>query len=103
RINAQRENGWRKYDRVGIDTQQILRGSHRNLFAARRNVVEALVHARDQVRQRAAAVRRDDLEAWIAIEKSVIDHPRNRKRSVERETDRRSQLKARHIHLRDAG
>ena len=47
-------------------------------------------------------MRRDDRKIAIAIEKSVIDHPRDRQRCIEREADRRRQLKARHVHLGDA-
>ena len=45
----------------------------------------------------------DDLQARVAVEEAVVDHPRDRERRVEREADRRGQLEAHHVHVGDAG
>jgi hypothetical protein len=65
-------------------------------------VVETLIHPGDQIRQRAAAVRGDDLELPIAVEKAIENHSGDGERRVEREADRGGQLETHHVHFSDA-
>ena len=81
-----------------MDPGQIFRRTDGDFFAARRDVVVALVHPRDEIRQRPAAVRGDDLQSTVAVEEAVVDHACDGERRIERESDRCGELEARHVH-----
>src|SRR5207249_5220219 len=81
-----------------VDVAQIVGGLALHLPAARYLDSVALLEAADEVRQRAAAVRRDDPEVRILVEESVEDHSRHRERRVEHEADRPAEVVLPHVH-----
>src|SRR6185369_15578175 len=66
-------------------------------------VVPADVEAPDQVGQRAAAVRGDQLQVRIAVEEAVEDAARDGERGVEGEADRRGELELVHAQRLGSG
>ena len=64
-------------DRIQVDLLEVTAWFTRDLFAAGRHVVVALIEPADDIRQGPAAVRRDQLQVGVAIEKAVEDHPSN--------------------------